>query len=310
MRTARSIVDRNPSPFAAVLVLLGGIGIEGVAHAGGSDEREQCATSAEQAQQLRDEGKYRRAREQMLFCARASCPGPIKADCGKWLGELDRDAPTVVFGARDSSGADAIDVRVSMDGVLVQERLDGKPVFVDSGEHAFKFETKTGAVKEERVLVRTGEKARSIVVSFAPLAPIRPHETPAAPTPTPRPVESQGSLVPALVVGGLGVVALGSFAFFGLRGMSDYDALQKCKPNCAKNDVDSTRTELNVADVSAIVGVVALGVATYLFVTRSKVDAPAAHARVPPTPKTSVAWIRVDAAPTVGGGVAVLTGVF
>ena len=30
-----------------------------------ADEREQCAAAADQAQQLRDEGKYRRAREQM-----------------------------------------------------------------------------------------------------------------------------------------------------------------------------------------------------------------------------------------------------
>ena len=43
-----------------------------------ADDREQCATAAEQAQSLRDEGKYRRAREQMLVCARDVCPGPIK----------------------------------------------------------------------------------------------------------------------------------------------------------------------------------------------------------------------------------------
>src|SRR5215475_7621018 len=97
-----------------------------------ADDRAECAAAAEQGQQLRDEGKYRRAREQMLVCAREACPPPIRSDCGKWLTEVDRDAPTVVFGARDGRGSDVVDVKVSMDGQVILDRLDGKPVLVDS----------------------------------------------------------------------------------------------------------------------------------------------------------------------------------
>lgn len=264
------------------------------------DDREACATSAEQAQQLRDEGKYRRAREQMLVCARDVCPGPIKSDCGKWLTELDRDAPTVVFGARDARGADVFDVKVSMDGSPIQEKLDGKPVLVDSGEHTFKFEAKDGSTKEEKVLLRAAEKARPIIVTFAG-ANVPPGPGPGpGPGPQPGGDTQEGSIVPAVVVGGIGVVALGSFAIFGIGGKNDVDDLQKCKPFCKEEDVDSARTKLIIADISLGVGIVALGVATYMFLTRPKVDAK----------MTTGSTIRFDAGPSRGGAYAGLGGTF
>jgi hypothetical protein len=283
---------------------------EGVAFAG-PDDREQCAASAEQAQQLRDDGKYRRAREQMLVCARDVCPGPIKSDCGKWLTELDRDAPTVVFGARDSKGSDVLDVKVWMDGAPIQERLDGKPVLVDSGDHTFKFESKDGAAKEERVLLRAAEKARPIIVTFP--GPNVPDKKDGAGGSGGSGVGGdsggkEGSIVPALVVGGIGVAALGSFAIFGIGGKNDVDDLQKCKPFCAEKDVDSARTKLIIADISLGVGIVALGVATYMFITRPAIDTSRVQTGMQTKQKKD--WLRFDAGPTVGGGYAGLGGKF
>ena len=127
--------------FVAGTAMAAAVLAQGAAQAA-PDEREQCATSAEQAQQMRDEGKYRRAREQMLFCARETCPGPIKSDCSKWLSELDRDAPTVVFGARDSKGSDVLDVSVSMDGAVIQDQhRQPPPVVVDGAGHDGHAET-------------------------------------------------------------------------------------------------------------------------------------------------------------------------
>jgi hypothetical protein len=280
---------------------------EGVAFAG-PNEREVCATSAEQAQQLRDEGKYRRAREQMLVCARDVCPGPIKSDCGKWLTELDRDAPTVVFGARDNKGSDVVDVKVSMDGARIQERLDGKPMLVDSGEHTFKFESKDGAVKEERVLVRAAEKARPIIATFGGAAT---NDKDKSAGELEGGVDTAsgggGSIVPVAIVGGLGVIALGSFAVFGIGGKNDVDGLQKCKPTCKEEDVDSARTKLIIADISLGIGVVALGVAAYMFLTRPRHEEAKTQA-LAPQKKTS--WLRLDGGPIAGGGYAGLGGSF
>jgi hypothetical protein len=233
-----------------------------------ADDREQCASAADQAQQLRDEGKYRRAREQLLLCARDVCPAPIKRDCLEWLTQVESTAPTVVFGAKDAT-KDLSDVKVSVDGAAVTDRLDGKPVQMDLGKHTVKFEYQ-GQVKEEEVIIGAGQKNRNVTVTFGAAA--------AAPTgPTPPPggeTSKEGSIVPALVVGGIGVLAIGSFAIFGLGGKSDVTNLENtCKPHCAESDVDKARTKLIIADISLGVGIVALGVATYLFVTRPKVEA-------------------------------------
>ena len=286
---------------------------EGVA-AAAPDEREQCAASAEQAQQLRDEGKYRRAREQMLVCARDVCPGPIKSDCGKWLTELDRDAPTVVFGARDGRGNDVLDVKVSMDGAPIQERLDGKPVLVDSGEHVFRFDSKDGTSKEERVLVRAAEKARPIIATFP--SPIQTDTGGSGGTGSggsgsggSTDGNREGSIVPSLVVGGLGVVALGSFAVFGIGGKNDVDDLQTCKPVCKEEDVDRARTKLIIADISLGVGVVALGVAAYMFFTRPTIDTGKVQTTNAQAKRKDTSF-RFDARPLAGGGYAGIGGTF
>jgi hypothetical protein len=266
---------RRAGVALAALLLAVAVDTEAPAFAAGPDDREACANAAEQGQQLRDEGKYRRAREQMLVCARQTCPGPIQSDCGKWLTELDRDAPTVVFGARDARGNDVVDLKISMDGQVILERLDGKPVLVDSGEHTFKFEAKDGTSTEQKVLLRAAEKARPIIANLgggAAATGTPPQQSSTAPTTPDTSEKSEPSLVPVAVAGGIGILALGSFALFGIMGKSDVDNLQGCKPYCKEADVDSARTKLIIADISLGVGVVGIGVAAFLYFTRPKVE--------------------------------------
>jgi hypothetical protein len=261
-----------------------------------ADEREQCASAADQAQQLRDDGKYRRAREQLLICARDVCPGPIKKDCLDWLAQLDNLAPTIVFTAKEGKN-DLIDVKVTMDGLPITERLDGKPIPVDLGEHTFKFEH-SGKIEEQKVVIGAGQKGRNISVVFG-----APGPTPPPPPPPGGDSSSGGSIVPAVVVGGIGVLAIGSFAIFGIGGKNDVDDLQKCKPHCPESDVNSARTKLIVADISLGIGIVALGVATYMFLTRPKIDLDT---------KTTggASWLRFDVGPSVSGGAANVSGSF
>lgn len=264
-----------------------------------ADDREQCASAADQAQQLRDEGKYRRAREQLLICARDVCPAPIKRDCLEWLSQVESTAPTVVFGAKDAT-KDLSDVKVYVDGAAVTDRLDGKPVQMDLGKHTVKFEYQ-GQTKEEEVIIGAGQKNRNVTVTFGAAAATGP----TGPAGSGSETSKEGSLVPALVVGGIGVLAIGSFAIFGLGGKSDVSDLEStCKPHCAQSDVDKARTKLIIADISLGVGVVALGVATYLFLTRPKIDADVktGHAiRLPPRKATGVSDVSFDFGALSGG---------
>jgi hypothetical protein len=281
----------------AALAVAGPLLCPTTAHA---DEREQCATAADQAQQLRDDGKYRRAREQFLLCARDVCPGPIKKDCLDWLAKVDEVAPTVVFSAKAGDN-DVSDVTVFIDGVEIAEKLDGKPLLVDTGVHTFRFDH-AGESKEQKILVTAGQKGRNISVDFAATAPKTP-PPPAAEQPS----RGAGSLVPAIVVGSVGVIGIGSFAVFGLSGTSAVSDLDKCKPNCPQSDVDKARTKLLIADISLGVGVVALGVATYLFLTRPHLEDHVTvtnGSRAPREPVKGLSNVSVDVAPVAGGGAA------
>jgi hypothetical protein len=264
-----------------------------------ADDRTECNSAADQAQALKDEGKYRRAREQLLICARDVCPTPIKRDCLDWLTQVEATAPTVVFGAKDGT-KDLSEVKVSVDGVAVTDRLDGKPVQMDLGKHVVKFDYQ-GQTKEEEVVIGAGQKNRHVTVTFGGAAAGGGGVV--TPPPGGGGGESQsGSLVPAFVVGGIGVLALGSFAIFGLGGKSDVDELKdsNCKPQCDEGKVDSARTKLIIADISLGIGIVALGVATYMILTRPKIDVKTGSVVVPPPPKRT-SGVTFDFGAVTGG---------
>jgi hypothetical protein len=92
----------------------------------------------------------------------------------------------------------------------------------------------------------------------------------------------------AVVVGGMGVIALGLWAGFGIRGIDDRAHLQDtCAPqhDCKSADVDAVQTKLRIADGALGSGLALLGVATVLyFVNRAS--------SAPPPPAVSVVPIR------------------
>src|SRR5579859_5937510 len=95
------------------------------------EEKKACIAASEKAQQLRADGKLLASREQLLVCARDVCPGVIRKDCAKWLGELEDALPSIVLGAKDGKGRDLEDVRVDIDGVQATSALDGKAIPID-----------------------------------------------------------------------------------------------------------------------------------------------------------------------------------
>ena len=70
------------------------------------------------------------------------------------------------------------------------------------------------------------------------------------------------------MLGGAGIAALGSFAFFAASGRSRESELQKsCKPHCSDADARSVKTKYLIADVSLLAGLGLLGAGTYLYVS-------------------------------------------
>jgi hypothetical protein len=234
-------------------------------------QKNACVDAYERAQELRLGKKLVQAREQLLVCADPSCPAATKKDCGAWLKEVEQLVPTLVVVARDPNGADLAGARVLFDGAP-SPRPESGAVPIDPGLHQVRCELEGRAPRTVEVMIQEGERGRVLACVLAPAAPR----------------ERPGPRVPvgAIVAGGLGVIALGLWAGFGIRGIEDRAHLTNtCYPHCSPPDVDAARNELRVADGALGVGIGALGLATVLFfVQRSSSAPPRAAVSLAPIP--------------------------
>jgi hypothetical protein len=234
-----------------------------------ADEKQACVAASEKAQQLRSAGKLGEARDQLNICGRTECPKLVQQDCTQWMSELLASLPSVVPGARDLKGRDIVDARLTVDGKVVAEALDGKPIVIDPGVHTFVFESKGFPAVHEQVVVKPGEKNRLVSVTFA--APDeRAGQGPVAPPPA---TDSPSSSPPiaAYVLGGVGLAALGAALYFDLSASGDaHDLRSGCSPNCAQSDVDDIKTKYTVAGVTAGIGGALLVTGIVLFFEHGK----------------------------------------
>jgi hypothetical protein len=225
------------------------------AHPAAADDTTACVEAAEHGQTLRARGKLRAARDAFVAGSAPNCPKATRNDCIRWLGEIDASIPTVVVAAT-VGGADTTDVGVSIDGERVRDRLDGRAIAIDPGSHVFAF-FHDGASVEQRVVIAEGEKNRKLIARFEP-AKVRRSESE---TTTSRPVLGW-------VLGGIGMAALGSFAFFAASGRSDLaDLRNACAPECSDRSVDYARREMLVADISLGAAIISLGAAAVVLLT-------------------------------------------
>jgi hypothetical protein len=256
-----------------LVLCLGAVAAAGPAQA---QDKMACVEASERAQHLRTDGKLAEARSALITCASEKCPAVVRNDCKAWLGELETARPSVVVSARTAGGRDLADVRVFIDGKPVSERLDGKAIYVDPGSHTFRYEAAGAPPVEDTLLVREGEKSRVVTVTF------QTGDGPKEPALHPGPEGGGRSGLPTIsyVLGGLGVVATGSFLYFAVSGRSDYSDLRsRCSPECDPHDVSPIRTKLFVADVSLGVAIVSFGLAVVFALTNPRAKSASALPR-------------------------------
>jgi hypothetical protein len=238
-----------------------------------------CITAAEEGQAARRDGDLLRARQRFAQCAASTCPAVVRRDCGSWLEDVSRQVPSVVLGARDEQGHDVLDAVASVDGTVVQRRLDGSPVELNPGPHVVRVEIAGSPPVTIDVVLRAGEKNRALVAAPASQPPALPgppapgpsgasHPAPAlalSSSPEQPPSKHHGIPAGTWVLGGVGVAALSVFGAFGYLGKTDADGLRNtCAPGCSPGAVSAVRTKLVVADVALGVAVVSLAAATWI----------------------------------------------
>lgn len=276
-----------------------------------ADVKEDCVKAYEASQEQRSAGKLRAARESLVTCSQSACSAFIKKDCTKWLSEVESSIPTVVFGAK-AGNKDLSDVTVSLGDQVLAQSLDGKAIPMDPGTHTFVFESDKHGTKEVKFVVKEGKKAQNIEAVFEAAGAEggaaaggddggdATADSGGAKVST---EDLKGSNTVAFVLLGVGAVGLGGFAYFGVTGKRDEDALACAEfKTCTDDDLDPIKQKYLLADISLGVGLVSLGVGTYLLLSSGgkKEASPAQEAR---------RW-RFDVAPGRGGGYATFGGAF
>lgn len=249
-------------------------------------DKKACATAYVQAQQLKKDGSFKAAREQLIICSKSECLAAARKDCVAWLDEVNSSMPSLVIAAKGKDGKDTFDVRVTEDDQVIAEKLDVNAIELDPGTHKLRFEHAGAEPIEREVVLRQGVKNQVLEVSFAPAEPDKPAATPATTGAEAdlADVSTSSGKPPVLayVLGGVGVVALAGAGYFWLSSKSEESDLEdsKCEPYCAEDDVDSIRQKRLFGDIALGVGVVSLGLATYLFLAPREKAPPPAAARV------------------------------
>ena len=94
------------------------------------------------------------ARTSLSTCSASTCPAAVGNFCRQRLAEVVHEIPSIVFAAKDGRGHDLAAVKVSIDGAVFADHLDGTPIELDPGEHVFRFEYAGEEPVVERYVLR------------------------------------------------------------------------------------------------------------------------------------------------------------
>ncbi|HXI60924.1 MAG TPA: hypothetical protein VNO55_32915 [Polyangia bacterium] len=254
--------------------------------------KKQCVDDNAGAQELQRDGHLAAASERLKHCAVRSCPAIVREDCTLRLNDLKKVQPTLVFEVKTPAGTDIVSLRVSMDSQFLTDHMDGTPLPIDPGPHAFIFEVAGQRPVTYQLMVREGEVARHervVIGEPPPAAPTVVAPLPAAPAPQqPTEVPSHGPgarRVIGLSAAGLGMVAVVVGTVSGLRARSAWsEAKTACNgdpSHCSDVQAASAHRSTAVSDgnlstVAFVAGGVLLAGGAFLAFTGGAHDGPKA----------------------------------
>ena len=236
------------------------------------DLKAACATGFEQSQVLRQSGKLRASRSELLKCVQSICSRAVQEQCSRWLEDVERFTPSIVVQAT-ADGQDRSDVQVELDGEVLTHNLSGSALDVDPGAHAIRFVCADYPPIQKNFVLREGEKLRTISVAFEKpqVGGKKDNNTSLPPEPV-TPVMHRPVPALAYALGGVALLGGGAFAYLGLTAQDRRTQLEnQCSPNCVASDVNPVHQRLIAADVSLGIGVAALAAAAIVYVTRPSV---------------------------------------
>lgn len=235
----------------------------------------QCLAASHTSLELEKNHHLRAERKQLLVCAAPSCPVDIRKDCLRQVDAVNARIPTIVFGAKDPSGADVAAVSVTMDDEPLADRLDGTPLAIDPGTHSFTFRMEGQAPVTKTFVIQEGQQDRREIVTFGTPVVVPVPIVVRAPVATPSTQASAGmgaQMILALVATGIGVAGIGTGTAFGVVALSRKNAAQsECPGQCATQDGVNKWNDVmaagNVSTIGFVVGGVGLAAGVVLWLT-------------------------------------------
>ncbi|HWP05357.1 MAG TPA: hypothetical protein VNN72_06430 [Polyangiaceae bacterium] len=212
----------------------------------------ECLTASEDSLKDGNDHALRSERRHLLICAASSCPTEIRKECMRRVEEVNAAMPALVFEAKKGDGTDLTDVKVTMDGEVLADHLDGTALEVDPGKHSFVFETPGEDSITKELVVNEGVKDRRESIVFGPIPAggvVGPPDSGG---------QANGGMptqrVVALIAGGVGVAGLATGGVFGVMAMQKkQDAEKTCPRDCATQDgVDKWHSATTFGTVSTI----------------------------------------------------------
>ncbi|MBL8741541.1 MAG: hypothetical protein JNK04_10620 [Myxococcales bacterium] len=258
-----------------------------------------CAQDYEAAQVEAKSGHLKAAVEKATSCAQDKCPAYVRGDCLRFVDEYKAQTPSIIVVARDKNGCDTTDAQVSVDGKLLLEKVDGRAIELDPGEHVVSVVAPGVPPEEQRIVATQSQKDRQLSFGDARAPACKKGVVDRPPPPPPVKSERSPMTMAGLVLGGLGLGALATSAGFGIAGFVQRGELEDCKP-CSERRIDDVRRTFIIGDVLLANGVALLGTSIALLVVGGKQpDEPA--------PRSA---LQLGARASLGGGAIELSTTF
>jgi hypothetical protein len=296
----------------SILAVLGLLPLTGPASAA-EPTADECLKASEAALEFTEVHRLHAAETQLLICAAAACPVDVRQVCMQRIDELNAILPSIVFDVRDAAGEVLKQVRVTMDGQLLAEQLEGTALTVEPGKHEFVFETSERAPVTKRLVVREGLKNQRAVIILGPIEVPSSAPRPAAfsaalgssagttpqvravPFPA-RPRQDSASdsgvssqRVAAIIVGSIGVAGVGLGSAFGMLALSEKSNAEdvcpaaRCQTQAGVNKWNHAKSTGIVSTVAFVIGGAGLAGAATLWFTASPISTTGAQVGLSPT---------------------------
>src|ERR1700722_19716690 len=119
--------DSMKSPRRLICLVVLAVVTSGVRIVGAQDT-DACINASEKALALRKAEKLISERASLSTCAAPSCPDAVRSSCEQRLAQVNLAIPSIVFLTKDGTGHDLAAVKLTIDGALDADRLDGSAI--------------------------------------------------------------------------------------------------------------------------------------------------------------------------------------